>query len=374
VLGRLRGSLRVRLTVAFSLTLLAAGAVVLEGINILVRNSMHYGLGLASSTAAERYGYLASIDSSAESRTNQIIISSMQHNLFVKGGATVLTVWAIATVAIYFIAGRLLRPLRKITVTAEMVAARTMNRRIALEEPPGEVKALADSFDSMLDRLDTAFAGQGRFIANAGHELKTPVAVTRTLVEVAMRRTDSSPDVQALGANLLVVNAQQEQLIEALLTLARSDSAVTERVPVDLAALAANSINTTMPDADVHVDTALVTAPTTGDPVLLGQMIRNLVDNALRYNVPDGVVEVATVGRGGRAFLTVANTGPVISEHEIPALFEPFRRLRDRTGFEGGNGLGLSIVRAVARAHGGDVAAEPRPGGGLVVRVALPYA
>jgi signal transduction histidine kinase len=365
VLGRLRGSLRVRLTAAFSLTLLVAGAVVLAGINILVRNGMTYGLGLAESQVNDPHPY-------GSTQNNGPILTSMQHNLLVKGGGTVFCVWLVATVAIYFIAGRLLTPLRKITVTAELVAARNLHRRIALDEPPGEIKALADSFDSMLDRLDTAFAGQGRFIANAAHELKTPVAVTRTLVEVAMRRRDSSPEVRSLGTNLLAVNAQQEQLIEALLTLARSGSAITERVPVDLATLAATAVNTTAVDADVHVDTSLVTARTMGDPVLLAQMIRNLVDNAMRYNVPGGEVRVETVGRGAGAYVNVANTGPTIAAHEIPALFEPFRRLRDRTGFEGGNGLGLSIVRAVAQAHGGDVTATPRPGGGLEVRVALP--
>src|SRR5215470_13802446 len=146
MLSRLRGSLRARLTVAFSLTLLVTGAAVLAGINILVRNSLDYGLGLADAAAASRYGYAEPIDAVARSKTNQIIIDSMQHNLFVKGGATVFTGWLLATVAIYFILGRLLRPLRKITVTTEMVAARTMHRRIALDEPPGEIKALADSF------------------------------------------------------------------------------------------------------------------------------------------------------------------------------------------------------------------------------------
>ncbi len=358
MLGRLRGSLRVRLTAAFSLTLLAAGVTVLAGINILVRNAMNYGLNLAGTSVA----------------TNAVILASMKQNLWFKGGLTVFGVWAIATVAIWFIAGHLLRPLRRITDHTERVAARSLHRRIALNAAPGEVKTLADSFDHMLDRLDTAFAGQGRFIANAAHELKTPVSVTRTLIEVAMRRHGSGADVRDLGENLLIVNAQQEQLIEALLMLARSDAAITDRLPVDLGALAASAVNTTYELENVRLDCALRPAPALGDPVLLGQMIRNLVDNAMRYNVPAGQVVVATTTRQHWSQVVVSNTGPVIAGHEVAALFEPFRRLRDRAGSRGGNGLGLSIVRAVAQAHGGDVTATPRGGGGLDVCVSLPRA
>lgn len=377
----LRGSLRVRLTLAFGLIFGIAAGAVLAGSMILVRNSMDYSLGLVFEEKYSEVGGVG-IDKQAlldqmtvDSITKQQIVDSMEANLLAKGGLTVLVVWIVATASGWFLAGRLLRPLYRITLTAQRIAGRTLHRRIALEMPPGEVKSLADSFDSMLDRLDEAFAGQGRFIANAAHELKTPIALNRTLVEVAMNRPGSTPDVRGLGENLLAVNQRHERLIDALLTLARADDRVTERRPVDVAELAAAALRATGPFAAEHaitVEQDLRAAASIGDPILLEQLIRNLVDNAIRYNRPEGWVRVTTRTGPRHAEIVVANTGAEIAAHEIPALFEPFRRLTDRVGSARGHGLGLSIVRAVAQAHEGDAVASPRPAGGLEVRVTLP--
>jgi signal transduction histidine kinase len=300
-------------------------------------------------------------------------MQSMEQNLLFKAGVTVLAVWALATFAGWLLAGRLLRPLNTITATAHRIAGRTLHRRIALEAPPSEVKSLADSFDSMLDRLDEAFAGQGRFIANAAHELKTPLALNRTLVEVAMAKPDSPPQIHTLGENLLAVNARHERLIDALLTLARAEDAVTERRAVNLADLAEYAIDSCAELAgSVTLEQDLQPAPIVGDPLLLEQAIRNLVDNGIRYNQRGGWVRVHTRATPHHAEVVVANTGATISAFEVPALFEPFRRLTDRVGSSRGSGLGLSIVRAVARAHRGEVMATPRAGGGLVVRIVLP--
>lgn len=374
-----RGSLRLRLTIIFSLVFLLAGTAVMYVTLILVRNSMEYTLNLAFTASEPKpaSGIELSDQIAADNASKSIIMQSMQQNLLFKGGVTLLAVWVLATVAAWFLSGRLLRPLNMITATAHRIAGRTLHRRIDLDAPPSEVKSLADSFDSMLDRLDEAFAGQGRFISNAAHELKTPLALNRTLVEVAMARPDSPPQLHTLGENLLAVNERHERLIDALLTLARADETVTERRAVDLADLASYAVDALdglAASADVKVEQELSMAPIVGDPLLLEQAIRNLVDNGIRYNHPGGWVRLATRSTPHHTEILVANTGAVISAYEVPTLFEPFRRLTDRVGSARGSGLGLSIVRAVAQAHRGDVIATPRTGGGLVVRIILPVA
>jgi len=381
-----RGSLRLRLTLAFSLIFLMGGVAVLFGATILVRNSMEYALNSAIGSKyssmlrnGDSRGKEAVYDEMAADETSkQIILSSMQDNLLRKGGGTVLAVWLVATASGWFIAGRVLRPINTITAAAQRIAGRTQHRRIALSYPPGEVKSLADSFDSMLDRIDDAFAGQERFIANAAHELKTPIAMSRTLVEVAMRKRTAPPEIQSLGDNLLEINLRHERLIESLLTLASAGHAITQPRPADLADLARLAIDgvpiNQVADNHVVVVSDLRPARTVGDPILLEQVIRNLVDNAARYNEPGGRVEIRTRDFGRDVQVMVTNTGPAIAPHEVPTLFEPFRRLTDRVGSARGSGLGLSIVRAVAQAHKGDVSASPRPGGGLQVCVTLPAA
>ncbi|AXI77758.1 sensor histidine kinase [Peterkaempfera bronchialis] len=376
------GSLRRHLTLVYGLMFFTAAAAVLAVSLVLVINSMHYSMDLAFDSYTggpqappEVRIYLAERHAGDEA-TKRVILASMQRNLLLKGTLAALCVGVVATTAGWLVAGRLLRPLSLISSTAERIAGHTLHRRIDLEAPPGEVKTLADSFDRMLDRLDQAFAGQDRFIANAAHELKTPIALNRTLVEVAMSRPDAPPEVLRLGENLLAVSVRHERLIDALLTLARADDSLTERLPLDLADLARAVIEAAGPEARRHgisFDAVLAPARAIGDPLLLEQAVRNLVDNAVRYNAPaDGRIRVET-GRGrDGAQVTVANTGPVVSPHEIPVLFAPFRRLTDRVGSARGSGLGLSIVRAVAHAHGGSADARPRPGGGLEVRLAVP--
>jgi signal transduction histidine kinase len=366
-----RGSLRVRLTVVFGLLFFAAAFAVLAGTMILVQNAMAYSLDLALSGKISA----KAPDLADGGASKQFIMLSMQRNLLLKGGLTVLAGGILATTAGWVAVGRLLRPLNQITETARGVAGRTIHRRIALDLPPGEVKSLADSFDNMLDRLDQAFAGQSRFISNAAHELKTPLVLNRTLVEVAMMRHDSPPEIHQLGENLLAVNTRHERLIDALLTLARAEEATSERVPVDIRELASVVAGRAAEHAEqrqVRVVLALGPAVSPGDPVLVEQVLHNLIDNAIRYNQEGGWVEVHTERTVTGVEVVVTNTGATISAHEVPLLFEPFRRLNDRVGSAGGSGLGLSIVRAVARAHGGDAAAFPRPGGGLAVRVTLP--
>ena len=286
----------------------------------------------------------------------------------------------------WLLAGRALQPLQQITATARRVAGRSLQERIALDGPDDEIKDLADTFDAMLERLDRSFDSQRRFVANASHELRTPLTINRTLIEVALDNPQANESVRQLGANLLAVNQRHEQLIDGLLTLASSEQRITEPTHVDLADIARHITRESQSaarTAGVDIRTKLQPAPVIGDPVLLERLTQNLVDNAIRYNLPkEGWIKVITDVVDDHVHLTVENTGPPVPPYEVPSLFEPFRRLptterladSGNTAIRRGAGLGLSIVRSVARAHGGDVHASPREDGGLTVRVRTPAA
>jgi signal transduction histidine kinase len=301
--------------------------------------------------------------------------------LLTQGGIALAVVGSSAVAFGWLIAGRLLQPLQRMTETARRIARAPaahsgLHERIALDGPHDEIKELADTFDAMIERLDTSFDGQRRFVANASHELRTPLTINRALLEVAVHRKSASPEILQLGETLLAINARHERLIDGLLLLARSEPEVTERSFVDLADIVEH-VASQLPGGDVEVRVEADEAPTTGDPVLLERVVQNLVENGLRHNVAaGGWVRVTSGTRDGSAELVVSNTGPVIPRYEVPNLFEPFHRFgADRiAGGSPGAGLGLSIVQAVALAHGGDVTAEPREGGGLVVTVSLPVA
>ncbi len=230
----------------------------------------------------------------------------------------------------------------------------------------------------MVERLDRSFEGQRRFVANASHELRTPLTLGRALVELAMHRKTASTDVKELGADLLEINSRHERLINGLLLLAGSENEITERFPVDLADVVAHVVTQTAPEAkqaQVAVRKQAGEAPACGNALLLERLVHNLVENGIRHNIEDGGwVRVTSRTRDdGRVEVEVSNTGPVVPPYEIPALFEPFRRLgTERLATAKGIGLGLSIVRSVARAHSGEVTARTRDGGGMTVTVALP--
>jgi signal transduction histidine kinase len=292
-------------------------------------------------------------------------------------------VGAAAAACGWLIAGRVLTPLHRVTDTARRIAAapaadRSLHERIALRGPDDEVKELADTFDAMIERLDRSFDGQRRFIANASHELRTPLTLGRALVEVAMNRRSASPDVTQLGETLLQINSRHERLITGLLQLATAEHELTNRRPVDLADVVSHVVAQTAAEArlaGIAVHEEAKEAPTTGDALLLERLVYNLVENGIRHNSgAGGWVRVASrAGDDGRVEVEVSNTGPPIPPYEIPALFEPFHRLAtDRLVTAKGAGLGLSIVRSVARTHGGEATARPREGGGLVVSVTLP--
>ena len=361
-------TIRTRLTVLYGGLFLLAGATLLAATYLLVQHSVDARLSGASTTVVQGDGVALTTSEEGTRIRNDTLTSLLSQ------GAVALAVIGVAVIALgWLLADRLLRPLHRITDTARRVADSHLHERIALDGPHDEVKELADTFDSMLERLDRSFDGQRRFVANASHELHTPLAINRTLLEVAMRRPDAPPQLHDLAETLLAVNARHERLIDGLLTLARSEQVVTENQPVDLADVARH-VTGRQAGSAVGVTGDYRPAPVAGDPVLLERIVQNLVQNAIDYNSPGGWVAVATATHGRGAELTVCNSGPVVPAYEIPGLFEPFRRLQDRVGAGRGAGLGLSIVRAVARAHRGSVTARPRDGGGLVVTVTLPLA
>jgi signal transduction histidine kinase len=274
------------------------------------------------------------------------------------------------------VSGRVLRPLRAITDAARSASKESLDQRLALTGPPDELKELADTFDAMLARLDAAFASQRRFVANASHELRTPLTEMRALIDVSLAKPTSSarqPDPVLAGVRAAV--DKSEELIEALLTLARSDRGLDHTEVIDLPTAVEDAIDLSAPAAaarQVRMDTELQDAQITGDRVLLERLVSNLIDNAVRHNVPGGWVLASIRRHEGRVELAVANGGEPVPADQVTGLFEPFRRLSGRAGGPPGAGLGLSIVASVAKAHGGDAEAHARADGGLEVQISLP--
>jgi signal transduction histidine kinase len=276
----------------------------------------------------------------------------------------------------WFMSGRVLRPVRVITETARRASEQHLGERLALTGARDELKELADTFDGMLERLDAAFTTQRRFVANASHELRTPLTVMRTAIDVTLAKP--SPTARQLTDMAVRVRRsidRAESMVEALLTLAVSDQGKLSTEFTDLATWAEDAIDAAAPEIerlDLHVDTTLDPAETTGDPQLLDRMIQNLVDNAVRYNEPGGWITLRTGTSDGAVYLQIANSGPFIPDDAVPSLFEPFRRMEARTGVRDGVGLGLSITRSVVTAHRATVTARSQPAGGLDISVVIP--
>jgi signal transduction histidine kinase len=385
----LRPTIRIRLTLLYGGMFLIAGILLLSIIYLLAAQALHEGSGQSFQVTGTNIDITSStcpqLDSAnTNSELNEILkvcdAEQRQHALDDLLSRSLLALLGLAIIAFafgYAMAGRVLSPLGRITRTARAVAGSDLSRRIELDGPDDELKELADTFDEMLERLQRAFTAQQRFVGNASHELRTPLAINRTLLEVHLSDPQAPVELQQLGKTLLATNERSEQLVEGLLLLARSDNQIVERKPVDLAEVAEQAVDQVHAEAEakgVVIRGEQKPAVVQGNGVLLERIALNLVQNAVRYNVPEGGwVEVTTEVQHGQAVLIVSNTGPVVPAYEIDNLFEPFRRLRtERTGSDKGVGLGLSIVRSVARAHGGHISAQPREGGGLVMRVTLP--
>jgi signal transduction histidine kinase len=273
----------------------------------------------------------------------------------------------------WLLAGRLLRPLQAIVATARDISATNLSRRLPTGERDDEFSRLGQTLNDLFARLEASFESQRHFVANAAHELRTPLAAERTVLQVALRDPDASAASLRLACDeVLRLGRQQETLIDALLTLAGSERGIARAERFDLAEVAATVI------AGGKIDARLGPAPAEGDPRLAESLVANLVGNAVRHNVPGGWASIETETAVGQAVLRVSNSGPVIAPAEVDRLFQPFQRLGDERvrrqdgQGDGGLGLGLAIVRAIAVAHGAELNAHARPEGGLDITVIFP--
>ncbi|MFJ6083224.1 sensor histidine kinase [Streptomyces sp. NPDC092369] len=402
-------SIRWRLTLLYSALFVAAGALLLGFVYGLAAHSagVHRTVSSVEGPGIPEAGALPTAPATV-SAFAEIIREDQLHDLLVYA-ALALAAMALASVALgWVMAGRVLAPLRTMTATARRISADNLHERLAVAGPDDELKAVADTFDDVLARLAGSFEAQKQFVANASHELRTPLTLQQAVVDVALADPDASAD-ELRGAlrRVRAAGQEQERLIDALLTLARSQRGLERRESVDLTAM----VRDRLPVVDgCRVEARLEPAPVLGDPQLIERLVVNLTENAVRHNLPageDGWVSVWTgVDAAGRPGLRIENSGPVIPADQAAGLFEPFRRLgpervapqawarsrgpggpggaqsswasqgsqgsRGRGRERDGVGLGLSIVAAVVAAHGGRVWARTRPRGGLTVEVSLP--
>jgi signal transduction histidine kinase len=301
------------------------------------------------------------------------------HTLLAQSGIALAVMAALAFALGWLVAGRVLRPVRTITAAARRISAISLHERLTVTGPDDEFSELAGTLNDLLARLEASFTAQRHFVANASHELRAPLTLDRTLLQVALRNPGTTIEQwRATSQELLESGIHQERLLEALLTLATSEGGISNREPADLSEAAAASLRAARPEAgrqQLQMETSLRPAPVLGDPRLIERLAVNLLDNAVRHNTRDGTVHLTTDQQDGRAIISVTNTGPVIPPAEINRLFRPFERLatpRASNGNGGGHGIGLSIVAAIADAHDATIAAHARPEGGLRVRVSFP--
>jgi signal transduction histidine kinase len=303
------------------------------------------------------------------------------HYLYTTGLLYFAIIVVIGATGGYLLAKQALRPIAKLTQTARALSTENLDQRINLGGPDDELRELADTFDEMLGRLDQAFDSQRLFVANASHELRTPLSVIRTELEVTLSDPDADPaELRRMGSVVASAAERAQRLVNSLLTLARLQAVgggeleVTE--PVDLAWLVPGALHAVAAEAEekgVRIETEVEPATTVGDPRLLERLIGNLVENAIRHNVPGGWLRITTGQTNDKVWLHVANGGTVIPNGDVDRLFEPFRRGagKVRTATRGA-GLGLAIVRLIVEAHEGRLQAAAPPFGGLAVRVELP--
>ena len=296
-----------------------------------------------------------------------------------------LWIWSLVALAImtvvtfgsaWLLAGRMLRPLHAITSTARRLSGSSLHERIALKGPRDELKDLADTFDDMLGRLDAAFTAQKEFVANASHELRTPLTIIRTEIDVALADPDvSQAELREMGAAVNEAVGRSETLIDGLLILASTDHPPV-LADLDLAEIVRKELAAVSAEADarrLRLELGLRPALVRGERVLLERMVANLLENAIRHNVPEGWFSVKTWQRDAEAVLEVSNSGVPVPPRELERLFERFYRPdRSRSRKTGGFGLGLSIVRSVVNAHGGTVDLKALKEGGLHATIVLP--
>jgi signal transduction histidine kinase len=405
-----RTTVRWRLTAMYGGLFLTTGAVLLATTYLLVSKATVSDATIAGPGAGYVYGSRAPLQTppgkrldqstitrqlklptfvrrALRSRTGQRVaqfVGSDQriadlHVLVIESIVALAIMAVISTALGWLVAGWVLAPLRAMADTTRDISAASLDRRLAMEGPPDELKQLSDTIDGLLERLEASFDAQRRFVANASHELRTPLTAARAMLEMVL--SDPTATVETFRetcSHVLDEGEQQEELIEALLALAQGQRGIDRRELVDLAVVASAVLDRYELDAitrSIEVEAELSPAQLSGDRRLIERLVTNLLQNALRHNDAGGEVTVGVREQAGSPALTISNTGPVIQADEVAALTRPFHRLApDRTGHRDGLGLGLSIVEAIANAHDAALELEPRDGGGLTVTVRFPRA
>ena len=361
--------LRFRLKVRGRLALLLAVLVVLTGVVLLVASYL-----LVDATFINRLDHPTA---SSFVDSHQVVRSTLSGLLLVRYGLMLAALVVIAGGLAWLVAGRMLRPLRQITETARRITGEGLHERLALGGPADELTELGDTFDGMLARLEAAFTDQQLFAANAAHELRTPLAVMRAELDLLLAGPEPSPaEVREAAARLRRTVLGAERLLERLLTLSRGILAPGDREPVALDQIARRGLAAVDEAADVQgltIRPELGEARAYGDPWLLGELVGNLLDNAVKYNRPHGWIALDTRADGDHVVLEVSNSGQQLADPDLGGLLEPFRRA-DQPRIGNSSGLGLSIVRAVVTAHAGELRLQALADGGLAVRVRLPAA
>jgi two-component system, OmpR family, sensor histidine kinase VanS len=358
-------SVRLKLTLSYAGFLMLASALLLGAVWLfLLAYVPERALIVPGSTGTSLHGVFP-------------VRSNLLHVFAPRAAAVLAFLLVVGLVGGWFLAGRMLAPLTRITDATRIAATGSLSERIHLPGRSDEFRELADAFDAMLARLEAHVGEQQRFAANASHELRTPLAITQTLLDVA--RADRGGDSGELVDRLHAVNARAIDLTEALLLLSRADQRSFAREPVDLSLLTEEATETLLPlaaERGVTIETSADTTPTIGSHALLLQLATNLVHNAIVYNTPaQGTVWVTTSAHPGSVELAVENTGATLTTQLVSTFVEPFQRGTERVrADDGGVGLGLAIANSITRAHEGALTLAPRAAGGLRAMVRLPVA
>jgi signal transduction histidine kinase len=386
-------TVRVRLTVLYGILFVVSGALLLTiSSGVAVHSSStavaNPGIaggngGLSRSQAQARLHQLQDQVNQLQSQAaNQGGQQDLQHTLVTAALIALAIMTAVSVLLGWLVAGRALRPVREMTAAAQRISEDNLDERLAVQGPKDELKELGDTIDGLLERLEAAFKAQRRFVANASHELRTPLATMRASLDVALAKPEPAPpQTVALAARLRAELDKIDHLLEAFLFLARAQHRSLPgqaMLPLDYVAATALAEQAT-PISDrgltVQEDSDPGGAWVTGSQALITRMVENVIQNAVRHNTDGGWIHVTARTADGQASLVVENSGPVLDQDEVRELSQPFRRIgADRIGSDRGSGLGLSIVAAIAEAHGGSLDLRARPAGGLRLTIQLPAA
>jgi signal transduction histidine kinase len=373
---------RGRLAILYTALVLAAGIVLTVLTYILMRRNLAHRSVFVQINPPGNLEPLPPEPQKLADLAEQVQAATLSE-LMTQAAVALAVVTLLAAVLGWLVAGRVLRPIRTISATAQRLSAENISERVPVTTPADELAALASTINGMLDRIqrgiterDQVLDSQRMFTANAAHELRTPLTTMRTAIDVTLDGQPTTAELLTMAGDIRTAVEHSQRTLDGLLALARSQTGPGSRRPVDLADVVAGILDSAADETtaqDITLRTDLQPAPISGEPILLERMVSNLVDNAVRYNHADGHITVTTGTAAAQAFLRITNTGPPIPPDEADGLLEPFVRGEGtRTHTDGGAGLGLSIVRAIVVAHRGKISTATRPTGGLDITVYLP--